>query len=326
MNEPIMREILDTIRAYERIILMRHARPDGDAVGSTLGFKRILSLSFPEKEIYVVNEDYADYMAFLGTEDAPLDDALYAGALGVVLDTGTVDRISNTKYSLCDKLIKIDHHIDDKPYGDLSWVEDFRSSVCEMIAAFYDAFADELRIDAEAATCLYAGMVTDSGRFRYDGTSGDTLRLAARMLDQGIDTETLFAHLYLSDYSHLKYQAAMLKRMKMTEHGVAYLDISRATQRRLHLTTEEASTAIGFLDGIKGSLIWLALIEYPDKTIRVRLRSRFVTVQELATRYHGGGHACASGATVYSKKERKALLRDADALLRDYKEQNEGWL
>jgi phosphoesterase RecJ-like protein len=80
------------------------------------------------------------------------------------------------------------------------------------------------------------------------------------------------------------------------------------------------------MDSIRGSLIWLAFIENQDKTIRVRLRSRFVTINALAEKYHGGGHACASGATVYSKREMKALITDADTLLGEYKQNNEGWL
>ena len=80
------------------------------------------------------------------------------------------------------------------------------------------------------------------------------------------------------------------------------------------------------MDAIKDSLIWLAFIEGDDGTIRVRLRSRYVTVSELAERYSGGGHACAAGATVHSKKEMKQLLAEADALLKEYKENNEGWL
>ena len=80
------------------------------------------------------------------------------------------------------------------------------------------------------------------------------------------------------------------------------------------------------METIKKSLIWIAFIDSGDGSIRVRLRSRFVTVSELAERYNGGGHACAAGATVYSKAEMKKLLREADALLKAYKENNEGWL
>ena len=80
------------------------------------------------------------------------------------------------------------------------------------------------------------------------------------------------------------------------------------------------------MDTIKNALIWLAFIDSGDGSIRVRLRSRFVTVSELAERYGGGGHACAAGATVYSKEEMEKLLKEADALIKEFKENNEGWL
>ena len=321
-----MQQILAKIKEYQKIILFRHKRPDGDAVGSTLGLREILALTYPEKEIVALNCDYSDYVAFLGDEDAARPDEYYADALGIVIDTATTDRISNKNYTLCKELIKIDHHIEVEPYGNLSWVEEERSSACEMIAAFYDAFRDELKLDKTAATYIYAGMVTDSGRFRFRSVSGETMRLAGILLDTGIDTDTLYAHLYLKDFDSLKFQAYVYKKMKMTENGVVYLHVDRAMQKKFNLTSETAGTAVSFMDSIKGSLIWLAFIDNSDGTTRVRLRSRFVTINEIAEKYHGGGHACASGATVHNKKEMKALIADADAHLKQYKETNEGWL
>ena len=97
-------------------------------------------------------------------------------------------------------------------------------------------------------------------------------------------------------------------------------------QERFDLSSEDASASVSYMDSIKDSLIWLAFIENGDGSTRVRLRSRFVTVSPVAERYHGGGHACAAGATVYSKKEMAALIAEADALIKEYKENNEGWL
>ena len=327
-NYETMKSILEKIKSYQRIIIFRHYRPDGDAVGSTKGLQRILQLSFPEKEIYLQNSDYCDYMAFLGKEDEPIDESLYENALGIVVDTGTADRASNKKFSLCREIVKIDHHIDIKPYGDISWVEEERSSSCEMIAKFYEAFRDELVLDKEGATYIYTGMVTDSGRFRYRSVSGDTLRLAGMLLDFGIDTDRLYANLYLDEYNALKFRAYVYNNMKMTDNGVVYIYVDRRMQKRFGLTSEQASNVISSLDSIRGSLIWLAFIDGKkgDDAIRVRLRSRFVTVNTLAEKYSGGGHDCAAGATVHSKKEMKALIAEADARLAKYKSENEGWI
>lgn len=326
MNIEQMRLILEKIKAYGKIVIFRHKRPDGDAVGATKGLAEILKLTYPEKEICVINNDYSDHTAFLGGEDEARLDEFYSDALGIVIDTATRDRISNPKWELCRELVKIDHHVDCDPYGDLAWVEADKSSACEMIADLYAAFSDELKINAQAATYIYAGMVTDSGRFRFHGVTGDTLRAAAMLLDQGIDTDTLFANLYIKEYHTLKFQAHVYKKMKMTQNGVVYLYIDRAMLKRFKLTSEQASASVSYLESIKDALIWMVLIENEDGSVRVRLRSRFVTIRDLAEKYHGGGHACASGATVYSKKEFKALLSDADTLLGQFKASNEGWL
>ena len=230
MNYEVKRQILDKIKEYDRIMLFRHVRNDGDCVCATKGMKRILQLSFPEKEIYLIDSDKAQYLEFLGPEDEPVADELYADALGIVIDTASEARISNKKYTLCKELIKIDHHIPLESYGNIIWVEEERSSACEMIADFYGTFRDELKIDQEGATYLYTGMVTDSGRFKYEGVTGDTMRCAATLLDVGVDTQTLFARLYLEAFEYLKFKAHIYQRMQITENGVAYIFIDKAMQ------------------------------------------------------------------------------------------------
>lgn len=317
--------ILDKIKEYDKILIFRHFRPDGDAVGSTKGLQEIIKLNFPEKTVLLQNCDYSDYMAFLGGEDELLSEEEYKDALGIVIDTGTAKRASNQNFKLCKEVIKIDHHIPLESYGDLEWVEENRSSACEMIADFYDTFKDELKINTEAATYIYTGMVTDSGRFRYREVDGETMRLAGVMLDQGINTDVLYANLYLKDFKNIKFEAYVQNKIKLTENGVAYIFVTKRMKKKFGLSNEDASAAVGYLDTIRNSLIWIAFIENDD-AIRIRFRSRFVTVSELAEEYRGGGHACAAGGTVYSKKEMKQVLRDADALLKNYKENNEGWL
>lgn len=328
MSREKMEAILEKIKENDRIMIFRHIRNDGDCVGASKGLKRIIQLTWPEKEVYLIDHDTAQYLEFMGPEDPEVADEIYESALGIVVDTASEARISNPKYKLCKELVKIDHHIPLEDYGVLSWVEEERSSCCEMIVHFYDTFRDRLKIDSEAATHLYTGMVTDSGRFKYDGVTGDTLRMGAILLDIGVDTETLFARLYLEAYEYLKFKAHIYERMQITPNGVAYIFIDRAMQEEFNLSLEQASACIGNLDSIRGCISWLAFIETGDEqgSIRVRLRSRFVHINSIAENYHGGGHACASGATVYSREEADALLRDTDALVKEYKETHEGWL
>ena len=328
MNQTPMQWILEKIKDYNRIFIFRHFRNDGDCVGASMGLRQILRASFPEKEVYVIDAERSEYLAFLGSCDPEMEDAAYADALAIVVDTATTKRISNQKFHLCKEIVKIDHHIPMEDYGVVNWVEEEISSCCEMIVKFYDAFRQELVMTKEAATFLYTGMVTDTGRFRFDCVDGDTMRHAGILLDQKIDTENIFANLYLEPFEQLKFKAHVYKTMKITEHGVAWIYVSRAMQEKFGLNMESASSVVGMLDTIKGSLCWLAFIESGDEdgSIRVRLRSRYMTVNSLAEQYRGGGHACAAGATVYNRKEVNALVRKADTMIKEYKESHEGWL
>ena len=320
--------ILQKIKEYDTIMLFRHFRPDGDAKGSTKGLQGILKATWPEKQVYLINDDHSDYLAFMGDDEPEVADEVYEKALGIVLDTATPDRIANKKYTLCKELIKIDHHIEVAPYGDLSWVETEKSSVCEMVAEFYATFRDELKITKEAATHIYTGMVTDSGRFQFSSVNGDTLRYAAVMLDQGINTDLMYAHLQLKDFEELKFRAQIYKLMKISENGVAYVYLSKELQDKFGLKPESASACISALDSIKGCLCWIGFIENGDEegSVRVRLRSRFVAINSVAEHYRGGGHAQASGATLHDKKEMRLLLKEADRVVKEYKETHEGWL
>lgn len=328
MSREIKEKILNKIKEYRKIFIFRHVRPDGDCLGASKGLKEIIKDSFPEKEVYLTDGQTSEYLAFLGEDDGEVPDECYAHSLAIVVDTGNMDRISNQKFKLCDEVIKIDHHIDHTPYGDISWVEDRRSSLCEMIVDFYSTFSGELKLSAKAAFYLYTGMVTDSGRFRYSGVSGETMRLAGLLLDKGIDTETLYANLYLDDWDNYKFKAYLYNTMKRTENGVAYVYIDNETQEKFNLSFENASASVSSMDAIKGCLCWLAFIENPSKdgSIRVRLRSRFMEINTLAEQYNGGGHANASGATVYSREEMEELISGADAMVKEYKENNRGWI
>ena len=323
---PVIQQIFDKIEQADSIMIFRHRRIDGDCVGASKGMKGLISLTWPEKKVYLIDDEKSEYLSFMGPDDDEVSDDVYKRSLGIVIDVGNHERISNPKYALCPFLIKIDHHIPKDPYGHINWVEEHRSSACEMIAAFYAAFQDKLIIDEKTAACIYTGMVTDSGRFQYEGVNGDTLRLAGLMLDKGVDTEKLYAHLYLRSFDQLKFKACIYENMQCTKNGVAWIHVTKDMQQRFRLDFETASTAISSLSDIKGMLCWLAFIDTDTEEIRVRLRSRFAAINTVAEKYHGGGHAGASGATVWSMEEMQSLLRDADEHIRLYKETHEGWL
>ncbi|MCQ2428172.1 MAG: bifunctional oligoribonuclease/PAP phosphatase NrnA [Clostridia bacterium] len=320
----VKKEILDCIEKYEKIIICRHKRPDGDAVGSSGGLWELIRAAWPEKKVMISSEERCDYVApyeAVGTMPLPVD---YQGALCIVVDTATQDRISDNYFQNCEKCIKIDHHIETEPYGDLSFVAEDRPSCSELIAELSFSSDGRLPMTLAAAEKIYMGMVTDSDRFRYD-PKPETLVIAARLIQFGINTERIYSNLYIDTFEHIKFKASVTELIQRTDAGVAYMYITADIQKKYGLSREEASSVVSFMDRIKGCPIWLAFIDNMPlnddgtvESIRVRLRSRFMPVDKLANKYGGGGHEHASGATVNNTEEMKSLIADADAIVVSY--------
>lgn len=318
----IKQQILEKIKQYQKIVITRHIRPDGDCIGSSMGLRSIIKSSFPEKEVYSVGDDLADYVSFFNKEDKN-DESLYDDALVIVVDTATFDRISNNSDWLkkAKEIIKIDHHIPIESYGVINYVRTDLPACSAIVADLLFSF-EELSIDKFGAEALFTGIVTDTGRFRYRGVGSELLNITSKLLEYDIDIESIYMQLYTSEKQVLKLKGFVLNNFKTSPNGVSSIYFSRRTQKKYKVTTEEASSLIGSLSEIKGSLIWLNFIELPDGKIRVRLRSRFIAISEIANKYRGGGHAQACGATLHSKKEVKSLIGELDEALRKFKLDN----
>lgn len=310
--------ILEKIKSYDTIIIHRHMRPDGDCIGSSIGLRDILRTSFPEKKVYSAKgSNHAEYLDFIGLEDE-VSEADYENALVIIVDTSTKERISGDNYHLGKEIIKIDHHIETDPYGDINYVRSEFPATAILLMDFFDSFPEKLKMTSEGAKALYVGAITDTGRFRYSSVDGTTLRLAGKLLDYGFDTEAIYAHLYLRDRNLAKLQGYLLRNFKMTKNGVSYMYISKRLRKRYKVAHSDASSLVSILDNIRGSLIWILFIQ-AGEGIRVRIRSRYLSIVELAEQFNGGGHAQASGASIKNKRELKKLVKAADKLLGEYK-------
>ncbi|HPT88921.1 MAG TPA: bifunctional oligoribonuclease/PAP phosphatase NrnA [Bacilli bacterium] len=318
MIEDLKKQIFEKILEYDTIIIHRHIRPDGDCLGSTIGLREILRASFPNKKIYSVGNNDTEYLYFIGLEDQ-IDDSLYKDALVIIVDTATDNRIFDERYKLGKFTIKIDHHIPIQDYANINYVRTDFPATCAVICDFYKTFEEHLTLPKSAALPLFVGMVTDTGRFKYRGVSGNVMRLAGMLLDYELDIEDIYARLYMKTKEIYKLQGYVYNKFKTTSHGVSYIYLSRNKQKKFKVDHHEAANLVNSLDSIKDSLIWMIFVEQPDKSIRVRLRSRFIAIDDIANQFNGGGHAQASGATVYSKREMKKLIAIADEKLRIFK-------
>lgn len=304
--------ILNEIKAFDTIILHRHSRPDGDAMGSQIGTKHLLLENFPEKKIYMVGDD-AGYLSFM--EDSVMDDIsdeIYNDALAIVLDCGSAHLVSDERWQNAKRTVRFDHHIFSGKFADAEAVDSGFESCCGLVAQF--TMDCGLRLNPLAAKSLYTGMLTDSGRFRYDSTSARTFRLAAFLMEQGIDTNEIFRHLYAETFESKKMKAEFLLKIQFTSNRVAYIYTTKEELASMNAGTFTVSRGmVNTMSDIKGTDIWVNFTE-AEEGVLCEIRSAGPNINPIAVKYGGGGHAKASGATVANREIAMQMLQDLDAL------------
>jgi len=303
-------EIFKQIEAFQTIIIHRHVRPDPDALGSQGGLARLIKDHYPDKNVYVVGEDVPS-LAYLNTMD-DIPDSAYDDALVIVCDTANQARISDDRWRKGRFLIKIDHHPNVEPYGDLMWVDENASSVSEMIASLYEMRPD-LTLSEDAARLLYAGIVGDTGRFLYNNTTPKTFETASRLIQKNFDRNTLHDRMYEMPLPLMRLNGYVLEHFELNEAGVGQMRIPMELMQRFGVTPESASLLINSFSSVTGIKAWVFFIEEADQ-IRVRLRSKGPVVNTLAAKYNGGGHPLAAGATVYSWEACDQVVNDLTEL------------
>jgi len=306
-------QFLKEIQAFDRIIIHRHTNPDGDALGSQIGLKHILQHNFPDKEVYAVGDDAGRY-SFM--DDAVMDtvpDSLYEGALAIVLDTSAKKLISDNRYTTAARTARVDHHLFVETICDTEVIGTGFESCCGLIAQF--AMECGLALTPIAAKSLYTGMVTDSGRFRYDSTSSHTFRLASFLLEQEFDIGEIYHNLYADDLSKMQLKAHFIMKIQQSQHGVGYIYTTLDEMRQLNTDTFSISRGmVGTMSDIKGMDIWVNFTE-TEQGVACELRSSRYNINPIAVKYGGGGHAKASGATVANRETAMAMLADLDKMM-----------
>ena len=305
-------QILQQIQAFDRVIIHRHGKPDGDAMGSQIGLKHLLLENFPDKEIYAVG-DHANRFAFM--EDSVMDeipDDRYRGALAVILDCGAPQLVSDCRYKLADRTARIDHHIFSGQFADIEVIDTGFESCAGMVTAF--AMECGLRLSKIAAQSLYTGIVTDSGRFRYDATTARTFHQAAFLMEQPIDINSIYQNLYAENLETKQLRAQFITNIQLTKNRVAYIYTTLEQAEAMQIDTFTISRGmVNTMADIAGVSIWVNFTE-TNAGVLCELRSNQYNINPIAVKYGGGGHQKASGATVPDYETAMKMLSDLDDL------------
>ena len=308
--------ICQLIEQYPRVILHRHKTPDGDALGAQLGLRHILRDTYPEKEVFAVGDMTPRY-AFM--VDEPMDvipDEAYEGALAIVLDSGARTLISDDRYATATATARIDHHVFIEKFTDEEVIDTSFESCCGMITAM--AMECSMQVSADAARALYTGMITDSGRFRYDSTTSKTFRLAAFLTERPFCASDVYQKLYADELSMLRLRAQYILKIQTTPEGVGYIYTTREEAKDYGADSFTLSRGmVNVMADIRGIHTWVNFTE-SDNGVLCEIRSNSYNINPIATKYGGGGHQKASGATLKDRNEAMSLLADLRRLSEEH--------
>ena len=267
----------DAIKNHDVIVIHRHSNPDGDAMGSQIGLKHVLETNFPDKKIYAVGDDARRFAFMDGSQMDEITDDVYEGALAIVLDTSAKSLISDDRYTLAETTIRIDHHIFVEDIADIDIDDTTFESCCGLVTYLVREWG--LEVDSYAAKALFTGLVTDSGRFRYDSTTPRTFDLARFLLSKGFDATSIYNQLYADSYENVKKRAEFVLAIKFTPSNV-----------------------------------WVNVTEC-ENGVLCEIRSKNYNINQIAVAHGGGGHLKASGATLKDTAEAMKVLAELDELV-----------
>ncbi|MBO4411446.1 MAG: bifunctional oligoribonuclease/PAP phosphatase NrnA [Lachnospiraceae bacterium] len=303
-------KIIQEIRGFDRIILHRHSFPDGDALGSQVGLKELIRDNFPEKTVYAVGDRSNRYGFIEGSEMDEIPDEAYHGALCIILDSAEHGLVNDDRYTLASRTVRMDHHIYCETFTDVELIDTSFESCAGMVAAL--AKEQGLKVSPKAAAAIYTGMVTDSGRFRYDSTTARTFELAAFLMETGIDPSEIYRNLYSEDLARVQFRSRFVEKIRLYKGGPVAFIYNTAEELKAMGVEDAFSVSRGMVNvmsDIKGIDIWVNFTEDGEKVL-CELRSSRYNVQPIAVKYGGGGHQKACGADVDDYAMAMEMLED----------------
>ncbi|MDD5026882.1 MAG: bifunctional oligoribonuclease/PAP phosphatase NrnA [Candidatus Omnitrophica bacterium] len=306
MSRINLKKAAAAIKKHNRFLISAHTSPEGDALGSELGLYYLLTKL--GKQAVIINEDPLppEYFFLPGKESIKL----YRPALkdinfdcAVILDCTDLGRTGEVSKLINDTLfvINIDHHISNKKFGSVDWVDPKSSSASEMVFRLYK----EMRVpfDADAALLLYVGMMTDTGSFRYSNTSVFTHRAAGELLRFGLNVPLVYRNIYEKiPFTDMQLLIKTLSHIHRASGGkIVWVELPARLLRHKKLSFDLTDHILSFIRGIKDVQAAALFKENlgVKNEIRVNLRSAgLVDVNKVAQAFGGGGHRTASGCTV----------------------------
>lgn len=294
----------------ELFLISSHIGPDGDNVSSSLALKKLLK-NMGKEAYYVLDDELPKNLEFLyrlnpKNESSQMQSVIKGrDYVFIGVDCGVLSRFQLDASLIHGSSFKIniDHHKGNENYGDINLVEEEISSTCELIYTLIKEEFDEF-IDEEVATCLYTGILTDSGNFMYDSADADTLKHAAQLLEKGANKAEIINSVFRSDeFMYLKLTGEVLSNLQR-EGRLVYAYLTKELREKWGVAYNDIESLVNDTINISGVEMGILFKEKEKGEIKLSLRSKGeIDVAEFASRYGGGGHKNAAGCTIHSSLE-----------------------
>ena len=314
----IYKQVFEKIKEYDNVVIARHIGADPDALGSQFALKNIILELFPDKKVYAVGNP-ASRFKFFGSQDK-IDNLNTNKSLCIVLDTPDIKRIDGADINNFEFVIKIDHHPIIDKYANIEIIDDNACSSSQLILEF--VYENNISLSESFAEKLFLGIVGDTDRFLHDYTSPRTFELVTRLLkDTNIDFTKLYGYLYQRPIAEVRFEGYIYQNLTLTENGVAYVKLTDKLMKEYGVDSAAAGNMINDLKFVNEITVWVFLSEdIKSNLIRANIRSVGPYVNDIATKYGGGGHKYASGVKLKSWEEADKLIKDLDIITKEYKQ------
>jgi bifunctional oligoribonuclease and PAP phosphatase NrnA len=315
MTKQNIEAIKQLLAMPKQIVIVPHKNPDGDAMGSTLGLYNYLK-KFNHQVTVITPNDYPDFLKWIPGESSVLkhdsqtkecNNLIQNADIIFTLDFNALHRTGNMESVLAESKalkIMIDHHQAPDAYATYVFSDVSMSSTCEMVYHFIDLLGDTDKIDSDIASCLYTGIMTDTGSFRFSCTTSTTHRIVANLIEKGINNAQIHNNVYdTNSYEKLQLLGCALSNLKIVpESRTAYITLSQEELNRYNYKKGDTEGVVNY--GLSLNNIVLAAIFIEDKQegiIKISLRSKGnFSVNDLSrTHFEGGGHINAAGGKSY---------------------------
>ncbi len=321
MKKETLKRIYNEIKKYDVIYLVRHIGPDPDAVASQVALRESILETFPNKKVYAIGNGVSKFK-YIGKLDK-INTFDYENSLVITLDVPNVSRIDTLLLERFKNIIKIDHHPFVEKFSDLEYIDEKACSTCEILLDLINN--TRLKLNKDISTTLLIGIISDSNRFLFNPCDDRILFKVGEVVNKfKLNLQSIYASIYTRPMSEVRLMGYIASNIKVTRNKFAYIILENDIVTSFNADVSSASNMVNEFNNIEDFIVWMFVTkDIKNDLFKVNIRSRGPVINEIASKYNGGGHKFSSGARVKTMDELDNLINDLDIECKEYNKLNE---